>query len=92
MMVSRILIVLQVVFACAFPAMATDIDARGAVRGDGRYDSDKNTVVIDGRVDFDVDIGPLSFGGAYRAYDFGEGGYNPRGIDPVYDIKHRYIE
>ncbi len=92
MMVSRILIALQIVFVCALPALAEDIDIRGAVQGDGRFDSEKNTVVIDGRVDFEVDIGPFTFGGAYRAYDFGEGGYNPRGIDPVYDIKHRYIE
>jgi hypothetical protein len=92
MMVSRILIVLQVFLVCALPVMAADVDVRGAVRGDGRYDSDNSTVVIDGRVDFEADIGPLSFGGAYRAYDFGEGGYNPRGIDPVYHIKHRYVE
>lgn len=92
MMVLRILIVLSVVLAWALPATGTDIDARGSVQGDGRYNSEENAVVIDGRVDFEVDVGPLSFGGAYRAYDFGEGGYNPRGIAPVYHIKHRYIE
>ncbi len=92
MMVPRILMIAQVVLACALPAAAADIDTRGAVQGDGRYDSDKNTAVIDGRVDFEVDIGLFSFGGTYRAYDFGEGGYNPRGIDRIHDFKHRYVE
>jgi hypothetical protein len=92
MMTSRIFILLQVFLACALPALAADVEVRGAVRGDGRYDTDKSTVVIDGRVDVEMDVGPLTVGGAYRAYDFGEGGYNPRGIDPVYDIKHRYVE
>jgi hypothetical protein len=92
MMFSRGLIMLPFVLAFALQAAGAEIDARGAAQGDGRYDTDKSTVVIDSRVDFEVDVGPFSFGGAYRAYDFGEGGYNPRGIDRVYDFKHRYVE
>jgi len=92
MMSGRILILIGTWLVLALPLTAADIDTRGAVRGDGRYDTEKSTVVIDGRVDFDVDIGPLTLGGAYRAYDFGRGGYNPRGIEPAYGLKHRYIE
>jgi hypothetical protein len=88
----RSLTFLLLVFGYAVPAAATDMDARGSVRGDGRYHSEEDAVVIDGRVDFEVDIGPFSFGGAYRAYDFGESDYNPRGIDPGYGIWHRHVE
>jgi hypothetical protein len=92
MMAARILILLHLLTACALPVLAVEMETRGAARGDGRFDSEANTVVIDGRVDFAVDIAYLTLGGAYRAYDFTEGGYNPRGIDPVYGLKHRYIE
>ena len=92
MMTLRVLTFLLLSVMYALPATATEVDARGSVRGDGRYHSEENAVVIDGRIDFEVDIGPFSFGGAYRAYDFGEGDYNPRGIDRVYDIWHRYVE
>lgn len=81
-------------FLCIFAASAAAVetDARGSASGDGRYHTEEDAVVIDGRIDFDVDIGPFSFGGAYRAYDHGDAGYNPRGIDPTYGIWHRYVE
>jgi hypothetical protein len=88
----RILTLLLLSVVYALPVTAADVDARGSVRGDGRYHTEEYAVVIDGRVDFEVDIGPFSFGGAYRAYDFGENDYNPRSIDPGYDIWHRYVE
>jgi hypothetical protein len=72
-------------------AHAEDMEARGSVRGEGLVNTDEGAVVLDGRIDFEVDIGSFTFGGAYRAYDFG-GDYNPAGIAPVYDLKHRYFE
>jgi len=92
MMVLRSL--LLPVFLCVFvaSAAAVEIDARGSASGDGRYHTEEYAVVIDGRIDFDVDVGPFSLGGAYRAYDFGESSYNPQGIAPVYGIWHRYVE
>jgi hypothetical protein len=91
-MYRRATALLSAVLAGALPALAADVDVRGSMQGDGRYNSAKDVVVIDGRVDFEADVGPLSFGGTYRAYDYGEGDYNPRGISPVYGIKHRYVE
>jgi len=92
MMVLRSLLLPVLLAAFAASAAAVEIDARGSASGDGRYHTEEHAIVIDGRIDFDVDIGPFSFGGAYRAYDFGQGSYNPRGIAPVYDIWHRYVE
>ena len=92
MMVLRSLLLLLLLGVSVAPAAAVEIDARGSANGDGRYHTEENAVVVDGRIDFDVDIGPFSFGGAYRAYDFGEGSYNPRGIAPIFDIWHRYVE
>ncbi len=92
MMVLRSLLLPVLLGVFAASAAAVEIDARGSARGDGRYHTAEHAVVIDGRIDFDVDIGPISFGGAYRGYDFGESSYNPRGIAPVYGIWHRYVE
>ncbi|MCJ7627487.1 MAG: DUF6029 family protein [Longimicrobiales bacterium] len=92
MMVLRSLLLLVFLGGFVACAAAVEIDARGSASGDGRYHTEKHAVVIDGRIDFGVDIGPLSFGGAYRAYDFGESRYNPRGITPIFDIWHRYVE
>jgi hypothetical protein len=92
MMVLRSLLLLVLLGVLVTSAAAVEIDARGSASGDGRYHTEEYAVVIDGRIDFDVDIGPFSFGGAYRAYDFGESSYNPRGITPIYDIWHRYVE
>jgi hypothetical protein len=91
-MASRTLVLTAFLLASVLPVMAAEVDTRGAVRGDARYDSENGTVVIDGRVDFEVDVGPLTLGGTYRAYDFGEGDYNPRGIEPAYGLTHRYVE
>jgi hypothetical protein len=78
-------------FLLAIPvaAVALETDARVAVRGDGRFNTDENTTVTDARVDFEIGVGLLSVGGTYRTYDFGDGGYNPRGIDPAHHLKHR---
>jgi hypothetical protein len=87
--------VIGILLACSIfvsNAGAEEIDARGAIRGKGLVNTDQGAVVIDGRVDFDVDIGPFTFGGAYRAYDTGNDDYNPAGIEPVHDLKHRYVE
>jgi hypothetical protein len=73
-------------------ASAEEIQARGALRLDTRYETEQQATVLDGRVEFAVELRSLTFGGTYRAYDFGDGRYNPRGIDPVYHFKHRYIE
>jgi hypothetical protein len=92
MMLLRSLLLPVLLAVLVASAAAVEIDARGSASGDGRYHTEEHAVVIDSRIDFDVDIGPFSFGGAYRAYDYGEGSYNPRGILPVYDIWHRYVE
>jgi hypothetical protein len=72
-------------------AGARDVDVRGAVRLEGMVNTDRGSSVYDGRVDFEVDFESLVLGGAYRAYDFG-GEYNPAGIEPFHDFKHRYVE
>jgi hypothetical protein len=81
-------------FLLAVPvaAFALETDARVDVRGDGRFNTEANTTVTDARVDFEIRVGLVSVGGTYRMYDFGDGGYNPRGIDPAHHIKHRYVE
>jgi hypothetical protein len=88
----RVLAVLAAAFAFAGVARAAETDVRGSVQGNGWFHTGENALVVDGRVDFEVDVGPVTLGGTYRAYDFGEGTYNPRGIDPVFHLKHRYIE
>jgi hypothetical protein len=92
MMFARVLAVMPIIALVAVPVMAADVDARGSARADGWYNSEENEIVTDGRIDFDVDVGSVTFGGTYRAYDFGDGDYNPRGISPFYGVKHRYVE
>jgi hypothetical protein len=83
--------ILLVCLSIGTTATAEDVAARGSVRGEGLVNTDQGVTVVDGRVDFEIDISSFTFGGAYRAYDFG-GDYNPARIDPVYDIKHRFVE
>lgn len=76
----------------ASAATADDIQVRGTVMGEALVNTDLGATVGDARLDFEVDVGPLTFGGAYRAYDFGDREYNPAGIQPQHELKHRYIE
>jgi hypothetical protein len=80
------------VLALADGAGALEVNARGVAYGEAMMNTDLGAAVVDGRIDFEVDVGTLTFGGAYRSYDFGQSGYNPRGIAPVHDLKHRYVE
>jgi hypothetical protein len=74
------------------PGRAADVNARGSVTGKGLINTDVGASVVDARVDFEVDVDAFTFGGAYRAYSLGDPDYNPAGIDPVYGLKHRYVE
>ncbi len=74
------------------PLLAYQVDSRGIVILEGFVNTDEQAIVIDGRLDFEIDAGPLTLGGAYRTYDFGNGRYNPAGIQPFSGLKHRYIE
>jgi hypothetical protein len=88
-------VVITLALACiALPTQthAYEIETRGAVRSEILANTDERSIVFDGRVDVEADVGPLTFGAAYRVYDFGEGDYNPAGIETFYDIKHRYLE
>jgi hypothetical protein len=68
------------------------VSVRGAVYGEGLLNTDKQLTVADGRLDFEVDIDMLTFGGAYRVYSLGDHSYNPAGIEPGSELKHRYVE
>ena len=74
------------------PVDAVETGVRGALSGKGMVNTDEGANVIDSRLDFDVDVGPLTFGGAYRCYDFTDAIYNPVGIEPFDGLKHRYVE
>jgi hypothetical protein len=87
-----IIILTAVSIVCTRPVRAFETGARGAVSGEGLLNTDEGARVVDARVDFDIDVDFLTFGGAYRFYDFGDKDYNPAGIDAVDHLKHRYIE
>ncbi len=81
------------IFCCLFSSVsAYDVETRGILTFEGLVNTDEDAAVVDGRLDFEIDAGPLTFGGTYRAYEFGKGNYNPAGIEPFHGLKHRYIE
>jgi hypothetical protein len=90
-----VLLIVTLALACvALPAgaQAYEVETRGAVRSEVLANTDERNIVFDGRVDAEAEAGAVTFGVTYRVYDFGDGGYNPAGIEPFYDVKHRYLE
>jgi hypothetical protein len=87
-----IILLTAVCIAWTRPVDAFETGARGAVSGEGLLNTDEGARLVDARVDFDIDVDFLTFGGAYRFYDFGDKNYNPAGINAVDHLKHRYIE
>ncbi|MFH1312324.1 MAG: DUF6029 family protein [Candidatus Eisenbacteria bacterium] len=89
--VCLVIVIAAVSVVWTSPVGALETGARGAVSGEGLLNTDEGARVVDARVDFDIDVDFLTFGGAYRFYDFGNKNYNPAGIDAVDHLKHRYL-
>ncbi len=58
----------------------------------GLVNTDYGVSVVDGRLDLQFRLSSVTLGIDYRSYDFGEGRYNPAGIERFHGIKHRYAE
>ncbi|MGQ9603989.1 MAG: DUF6029 family protein [bacterium] len=84
------IVLLSVAICCE----ASEGDLKISGFGDllGIVNTDYGVSVVDGRLDLQFHLSPVTIGIDYRSYDFGEGRYNPAGIDRFHGIKHRYAE
>ena len=72
----------------------TDVYASGVIRGKYLHntDDDIEASAADTRVELDIDIGVVTLGMVYRAYQLSDPLYNPAGADiPDAAVKHRYM-
>jgi hypothetical protein len=68
--------------------------ASGVIRGKYLYNSDDEikSSAADTRVELDLEVGSVTLGAVYRAYQLTDSSYNPAGIDvPEAYVKHRYV-
>jgi hypothetical protein len=70
-----------------------EVGARGLTTGEYLYNTDEEASALDARVELDIDIGDLTLGAVYRAYQLSDPAYNPAGVDVAASaIKHRFVE